>query len=227
MTNRIAPPIALLGAFLIALLTGCAGAAPAQPAAVPPTAVPATAAPATATRQPPTAIPPTATAAATATAVPPTPVPTPTRAPTVIPATSVPTQTVGACAALPEAFMLATFGKPLEAPTENPDAQYGGTECQYASDDALVFVTFASGGRKMVQTMLDAAKGKGAPFKAAPGVGDEAWVATETVSATGVAGGAIVAVKDRVVSVIVLGGYTEAVTREKVLALGKVALGLK
>jgi hypothetical protein len=43
----------------------------------------------------------------------------------------------------------------------------------------------------------------------------------------GVAGGAIVAVKDRVVAVIVLGGYTEAVMRDKMLALAKIALGLK
>jgi hypothetical protein len=139
----------------------------------------------------------------------------------------VPTKTVSACAALPAAFMLATFGKSIEAPTEKPGEQYGGTECQYISDDALVIVNFTTGGRAMVQTMLDAAVGNGPPFAVVDGLGDEAWMAIDSGNGKSVAGSAIVAVKERVVAVLILGGYTEAVTRDKMLGLAKIALGLK
>ena len=123
--------------------------------------------------------------------------------------------------------MLATFGRSIGAPTEKPGEQYGSTECQYISNDALVIVNFTTGGRAMVQTMLDAAVGNGPPFAAVDGLGDEAWMAIDTGNGKSVAGSAIVAVNERIVAVLILGGYTEAVTREKVLALGKVALGLK
>jgi hypothetical protein len=123
--------------------------------------------------------------------------------------------------------MLATFGKSIGAPTEKPGDQYGGTECQYISNDALVIVNFSTGGRAMVQTMLDAAVGNGPPFAVVDGLGDEAWMAIDSGNGKSVAGSAIVAVKERVVAVLILGGYTEAVTRDKMLALSKVALGLK
>ncbi len=123
--------------------------------------------------------------------------------------------------------MLATFGKSIGAPTEKPGEQYGGTECQYIANDALVIVNFTTGGRAMVQTMLDAAVGNGPPFAAVDGLGDEAWMAIDTGNGNGIAGSAIVAVGERVVDVLILGGYTEAVTRDKMLALSKIALGLK
>ena len=244
MLNRPTHPSALIGALMAALLMGCASPEPTPPTAVPATSIPATTVPATAvpatvtprspTAVPATAVPATATAVpatavpATATAVPPTRVPpTPTPAPTAVPATRVPTKTVSACAALPTAFMLATFGKSIGAPTEKPGEQYGGTECQYISNDALVIVNFTTGGRAMVQTMLDAAVGNGPPFAVVDGLGDEAWMAIDTGNGKSVAGSAIVAVKERVLAVLILGGYTEAVTRDKMLALSKVALGLK
>ena len=123
--------------------------------------------------------------------------------------------------------MLATFGKSIGAPSEKPGEQYGGTECQYISNDALVIVNFTTGGHTMVQAMLDAAVGNGPPFAAVDGIGDEAWMAIDTGSGKSVAGSAIVAVKERVVAVLILGGYTEDVTRAKMLALAKMALGLK
>ena len=237
MLNRPTHFSALIGALVFALLVGCSSPAPTPPTVVPATAIPATtipatvvpttAAPATVTPRSPTAVPATAVPA-TATAVPPTRVPpTPTRAPTTVAATRVPTKTVSACAALPAAFMLATFGKSIGAPTEKPGDQYGGTECQYISNDALVIVNFSTGGRAMVQTMLDAAVGNGPPFAVVDGLGDEAWMAIDSGNGKSVAGSAIVAVKERVVAVLILGGYTEAVTRDKMLALSKVALGLK
>ncbi|MEO6062392.1 MAG: hypothetical protein ABIQ99_10675 [Thermoflexales bacterium] len=242
MVNRPTHPSALIGALVAALLMGCASpppmpltpvpatAAPATAvpetvvpvAAVPATAVPATAVPATVTPKSPTAV------RATATAVPATAVrPTPTRAPTAVPATGVPTKAVSACAALPAAFMLATFGRSIGAPSEKPGEQYGGTECQYVSNDSLVIVNFTTGGHIMVQTMLDEAVGNGPPFAAVDGIGDEAWMAIDTGSGASVAGSAIVAVKEQVVAVLILGGYTEAVTRDKMLALARMALGLK
>ncbi|MBP8242217.1 MAG: hypothetical protein KAX36_07555 [Thermoflexales bacterium] len=237
MLNRPTHPSALIGALMAALLMGCASPEPTPPTAVPATSipattVPATAVPATVTPRSPTAVPATAVPAtavpATATAAPPTRVPpTPTRAPTAVAATRVPTKTVSACAALPPAFMLATFGKSIGVPGEKPGEQYGGTECQYISNDALVIVNFTTGGHTMVQTMLDAAVGNGPPFTAVDGLGDEAWMAIDTGNGKSVAGSAIVAVKERVVAVLILGGYTDAVTRDKMLALSKVALGLK
>lgn len=241
MLNRPTHPSALIGALIAALLMGCASPEPTPPpvattaipaTTIPATVVPATAVPATVTPRSPTAVPATAVPAtavpATATAVPPTRVPpTPTRAPTTVAATRVPTKTVSACAALPAAFMLATFGKSIGAPTEKPGEQYGGTECQYISNDALVIVNFTTGGRAMVQTMLDAAVGNGPPFAVVDGLGDEAWMAIDSGNGKSVAGSAIVAVKERVVAVLILGGYTEAVTRDKMLALSKIALGLK
>lgn len=122
--------------------------------------------------------------------------------------------------------MLATFGKSIGAPSEKPGEQYGGTECQYISNDALVIVNFTTGGHVMVQTMLDAAVGNGPPFAAIDGLGDEAWMAIDTGNGKSVAGSAIVAVNERVVAVLILGGYTEAVTRDKMLGLATIALGL-
>ncbi len=139
----------------------------------------------------------------------------------------MPTKTIGACAALPAAFMLATFGRSIGAPTEKPGEQYGGTQCQYISNDALVTVNFTTGGRAMVQTMLDAAEENGPVYTAVDGIGDEAWMAIDTASGKSIAGNAIVAVNERVVVALILGSYTEAATRDKMDALVKIVLGLK
>ncbi|HRA55407.1 MAG TPA: hypothetical protein PLQ83_17240, partial [Thermoflexales bacterium] len=185
-----------------------------------------TAVPATATKIPPTPVPPTPTP------VPPTPTrvpPTPTRVPTAVPvkATAVPTKTIGACAALPAAFMLATFGKSIGAPAQKPGEQFGGTQCQFISNDALVIVDLTTGGRAMVQTMLDAAVENGPVYTAVDGIGDEAWMAIDTGNGKSLAVNAIVAVNERVVRALILGSYTEAVTRDKMNALIKIVLGLK
>lgn len=231
-------PVTLAPAAAVPGTSVPASAVPAT--AVPATAVPATVVPPTATKMPPTLtpVPPTATPVPpTPTPVPPTPTrvpPTATRVPTAVPATAVPpkvtvvpTKTIGACAALPAAFMLATFGKSIWAPAQKPGEQFGGTQCQYISNAALVIVHLTTGGRAMVQTMLDAAVDNGPAYTAVDGLGDEAWMAIDTGNGNSLAISAIVAVNERVVRALILGSYTEAATRDKMGALIKIVLGLK